>query len=94
MSLRNLRRIFAVAYLALFTFVFIDFSETFSSGFINGLLYLQFIPSLLKFLKVGGLIATGFIVVLLLTFLFGRAYCSFLCPLGILQDIMARIRAK
>ncbi len=94
LSLKNLRRIIAAVYLALFTFIFIDFSENFSSGFINGLLYLQFTPSLLKFLKVGGLIATGFIVVLLLTLLFGRAYCSFLCPLGILQDIMARLRAK
>ncbi len=29
---------------------------------------------------------------LLLTLLFGRVYCSFICPLGILQDIVFRIR--
>lgn len=31
-------------------------------------------------------------VLLLLTLLFGRVYCSFICPLGILQDIVFRIR--
>ena len=31
-------------------------------------------------------------VLLLLTLLFGRVYCSFVCPLGILQDIVFRIR--
>jgi ferredoxin len=93
-SLKRLRQIIAAIYFALFAFVFIDFSNTFSSGFINGLLYLQFTPSVLKFIKVGGLLATGFIVVLLLTFLFGRVYCSVICPLGILQDLIARIRIK
>ncbi len=42
---------------------------------------LQFIPAVLA------LNAGAFIVVLLLTVLFGRVYCSVLCPLGILQDV-------
>lgn len=41
---------------------------------------LQFIPAVLA-LNVG-----AFIVVVLLTVLFGRVYCSVICPLGILQD--------
>jgi len=42
---------------------------------------LQFIPAVLA------LNAGAFIVVLLATVLFGRIYCSVICPLGILQDV-------
>ena len=47
---------------------------------------LQFLPSLmaLNFLVVAG--------ILLLTFLFGRIYCSFICPLGVFQDVVIWIR--
>jgi polyferredoxin/formate hydrogenlyase subunit 6/NADH:ubiquinone oxidoreductase subunit I len=41
---------------------------------------LQFIPAVLA------LNAGAFIVLVLLTVLFGRIYCSVICPLGILQD--------
>lgn len=30
-------------------------------------------------------------LLLLATVLFGRVYCSFICPLGILQDLLARL---
>ena len=36
------------------------------------------------------ILATGFIVVILFTILFGRIYCSSVCPLGTLQDIVSR----
>ena len=42
---------------------------------------LQFIPAVLA------LNAGAFIVVLLVTVLFGRLYCSVFCPLGVLQDV-------
>ena len=42
---------------------------------------LQFIPAILA------LNAGAFIVVLLATLLFGRIYCSVICPTGILQDV-------
>jgi ferredoxin len=35
--------------------------------------------------------ATGFVFVLILTLLFGRIYCSSVCPLGTLQDIISRL---
>lgn len=94
LSLRWLRTVVAIIYFTLFVFAFIDFSSTFSSGFLNGLLYLQFTPSVLKFIRVGGILATGFFAVSLLTLLFGRVYCSMICPLGIFQDIVARFRTK
>lgn len=93
-SLRFIRKVVATIFLILFAFAFIDFSNTLSPSFLKGLLYLQFTPSVLKFIKVGGLIATGFIVVTILTLLIGRVYCSALCPLGILQDLISRIRFK
>lgn len=93
-SLKRIRQIFAAIFFLLFSFSFIDFSSTLPPKFLNWLLYFQFTPSVIKFIKVGGFFATGFIVILLLTFFFGRIYCSALCPLGILQDLMARFRAK
>ncbi|MCX6325200.1 MAG: 4Fe-4S binding protein, partial [Bacteroidia bacterium] len=40
------------------------------------------------------LAAAGFIFVLVLTLLSGRTYCSFLCPLGIGQDLFSRIGGR
>ena len=38
--------------------------------------------------------AAGFIIILIFTLLFGRVYCSWLCPLGILQDVFTFISRK
>jgi polyferredoxin len=35
----------------------------------------------------------GAFLLLLLTFVFGRVYCSVICPLGILQDVFSRLTA-
>ena len=56
------------------------------------LLKIQAAPSLMKTIaafSVGALVTV--IIILLVTFLFGRFYCSVICPLGILQDIVAFI---
>jgi polyferredoxin len=42
----------------------------------------------------GTAIALGFVLVLVLTFLGGRIYCSTICPLGILQDVIIFLRRK
>ncbi|WP_459918869.1 4Fe-4S binding protein [Desulfocicer niacini] len=55
------------------------------------LIYLQFVPSLLKFLRQMAMGATGFIVVLALTLVCGRIYCATSCPLGTLQDLISRL---
>lgn len=59
------------------------------------LLRLQLIPSVLRFLAlfftVSGL---GFVLILLLTYLFGRVYCSSICPLGTLQDIFIGVSRR
>ena len=52
----------------------------------------QFVPSVLGTLNWVGVSVAALAILLALTLLFGRVYCSFLCPLGILQDIVFRIR--
>ncbi len=90
-ALKHIRTVFAVLVLLLFAFLFIDFRGTLGEEAFGPILYLQFVPSLLKFLIAGVAAATGFIVIILLTLLTGRTYCSFLCPLGILQDVISRV---
>jgi polyferredoxin len=92
--LRKFRILFSALVLICFFLIFIDFKNLIPAKYINALLYLQFIPSFLKFYDLGTLAAAGFFAVLILTFLTGRTYCSFLCPLGIGQDIFSRIGGR
>jgi polyferredoxin len=93
-SLRKFRIVFSAVVLTCFILVFVDFRSLIPEKYINYLLYLQFIPSLLKYIDLKTMAAGGFIVILLLTLLSGRTYCSFLCPLGIGQDLFSRIGGK
>ena len=92
--LKKIRVAVSLIILLLITFVFIDFSNTFSGDIIQAILFLEFIPSLLNFIKIAGFAAIGFIFIILLSLLFGRIYCSTICPLGTLQDIVIWIRKK
>ena len=91
---KPLRVTVALSVLLLITFIFVDFHHILPAFWYKYLTYLQFIPSTFKFIKVVGLISTGFIVVLLLTLFFGRIYCSIICPLGILQDVVSFVSRK
>lgn len=48
----------------------------------------QFTPALVSIFTGSAL---AFVLLMVLTLLFGRVYCSFLCPLGIFQDIVTRV---
>ena len=83
-------------YTALFFFfstsvLFLDIVHLIPTKFVPYILYFQFVPSSIKFINQYSLLATGFIFVILVTILFGRLYCSSVCPLGTLQDIISRI---
>lgn len=82
--LRKIRIVLSVLLFALITFYFIDFAGILPNSF-HRLAHIQFIPALISF-SVGILL---FLIVL--TLLFGRVYCSTICPMGILQDVVARI---
>lgn len=80
--------------LVLIAFAFFDFLELMPDKLIKGSVWLQFVPSVLLFSKVFTIASMGFVVVLILTLLFGRVYCSAFCPLGILQDVILRIAKR
>lgn len=82
--LQKIRQACAIACFALITLLFLDFTGTLHAWF-GWLAKIQFLPAVLA-LNVG-VIA----LLLLLTFVFGRIYCSVLCPLGVFQDAAARI---
>ena len=75
--------IFIAALLA-----FLNFSMGWET---NHILHIQFVPALLSLAAVTLGVALPLIILLLLTLIFGRVYCSFLCPTGILQDIIGRL---
>jgi ferredoxin len=93
-ALRKIRIIFSLLILILLVSVFVDFRHFIPNGYINVFTSLQFIPNTMKFLNVGTIATAGFMVVLGLTLISGRSYCSFLCPLGILQDVFSRTGGK
>jgi ferredoxin len=90
--LKILRLVLALFFILSIGFIFLDFRELFPDGLYTGITFLQFVPSIIKFLTTFGLVSAGFIAVVLLTSLFGRVYCSAICPLGILQDLVSRVR--
>ncbi len=92
--LRRIRIVFSTLVFIFFFVVFVDFKSIIPAKYINILMFFQFIPSLLKYYDLRTLAAGGFIIVILLTFITGRTYCSFLCPLGIGQDLNSRIGGR
>ncbi|CCY35564.1 putative uncharacterized protein [Tannerella sp. CAG:118] len=85
--LRTIRLTVAIVCFILITLLFLDFTGTLHTWF-GWLAKIQFLPALLA-LNIGVLI-----FLILLTFLFGRIYCSIICPLGIFQDIISWIAGK
>ncbi len=79
--LRKIRIIVAVAVLICVTALFTDFTGT-ASRWWGWLAEIQFVPALLS-LNVAALA-----VLALMTVVFGRVYCSAICPLGIMQDFI------
>jgi ferredoxin len=95
MKLKTLKKIRVIVSLAFFLamgLIFLDITFSIPAIVYDAVVYFQFVPSLLKFLTVATLSASGFIIVIGLTLFFGRVYCSFLCPLGVLQDVLTCTR--
>ena len=96
--LKLLRVFFSLLLMAGMAFLFLDFTSSVGTAWYRRLTYLSFVPSLDLFVQslIHGLALTawGWLAVLILTLLFGRVYCSFLCPLGVLQDIISFLSRK
>jgi ferredoxin len=92
--LKRFRVIFSGLVLVLFLIVFIDFTNLIPEKVYDTTLFLQFIPSLLIFKKLFTIAGVGFILIIAINLIWGRVYCSFICPLGILQDVISFIAKK
>ena len=92
--LKSFRIGISILFFTLIAFLFLDFRNLGVQAVAGEVLYLQFVPSLLKFLDAAAFGAAGFIAVLILTALFGRVYCSTICPLGTLQDVIGFVFRK
>ncbi len=95
--LKPLRVCVAAAFFIATALIFLDIWETGINTVADNLLFLQFVPSAVKFMNHPAVGAIGFIVVIMITLLLGRVYCSAICPLGIFQDLISRVfsnRAK
>lgn len=93
--LRPFRLIFGILFLLGFLIIFSDVKAVVPSRVYTFFTSLQFVPSILKLIVVhSGLLTAGFILIILFTLLFGRVYCSFFCPLGILQDFISFVSRK
>ncbi len=85
--LRKIRISLAAVMIIIATALFLDISGLLHI-YLGWVAKIQFLPALLA-LNVGILAA-----LVVLTFLFGRVYCSVICPLGIMQDIFAWLGRK
>lgn len=80
--LRKIRILLAAICFVLITLLFLDFTGTLHAWF-GWLAKVQFLPAVLA-LNLGVVVA-----LILVTWLFGRVYCSVICPLGVMQDIVS-----
>jgi polyferredoxin len=89
-KLKWIRVALALLVFILVTLNYLYFANS-KASFLAPVLHLQFVPALLGIFSGT---AIFLIIILIVTFLFGRVYCSVLCPLGIYQDIVARIALR
>lgn len=80
--LRKIRIAVAVFSIVFLSLVFLDFTGVYAAGFAY-LTKIQLVPAILS----GSLLLLG--LWLVVTLFCGRVYCSVICPLGIMQDILA-----
>ena len=85
--LRKIRLTLAVLFFLTITALFLDFTGSIHA-WLGWTARIQFLPALLA-LNVG-IVA----LLILLTLLAGRIYCSVICPLGVFQDIVSWISGK
>lgn len=82
--LKKLRVALAVVFWVGITLLLLDFTGVLHH-YLGWMAKIQFLPAVLA-LNVGVIVG-----LVLLTLLFGRVYCSVICPLGIFQDLISRI---
>ena len=85
--LRKIRITLAVLFFVGITLLLLDFTGTLHH-WLGWMAKVQFLPALLA------LNAVVLIALVLLTLVFGRIYCSVICPLGVMQDVVSHLNRK
>lgn len=85
--LRKTRIALATIFFMAITLMFLDFTGTLHH-WLSWMAKIQFLPAVLA------LNVIVIIALVVLTLIFGRIYCSVICPLGVFQDVIARLRRK
>ena len=85
--LRKIRLTLAVLFFTFITLLFLDFTGTLHTWF-GWMAKIQFLPAVLA-LNVGVIL-----LLVVLTLVFGRVYCSVVCPLGVFQDVVSWISGR
>lgn len=82
--LKKTRTVLALVFLTGITLLFLDFTGAIHL-YLGWMAKLQLLPAVLA----GNVIVVAFFV--LVTLLFGRTYCSIICPMGVMQDVFTWI---
>lgn len=85
--LKKIRIITASLFFILLTLLFLDFTGALHQWF-GWLAKIQLIPAILA------VNVAIILVLIILTLLFGRIYCSVICPLGVFQDCISHVSGK
>ena len=85
--LRKIRTLLAVLVFAAITLLFVDFTGTLHH-WLSWLAKIQLLPAVMA------LNVVVIVALVALTLVFGRIYCSVICPLGIMQDVFGWLGKK
>ena len=85
--LRKIRLTLAILFFAAITLLFLDFTGTLHA-WLGWMAKIQFLPAVLA-LNVGVIL-----VLVALTLVLGRVYCSVICPLGVMQDVVSWLSGR
>lgn len=85
--LRKIRLTLAALFFTAVTLLFLDFTGTLHA-WLGWMAKIQFLPALLA-------VNVGVVLLLVvLTWVFGRVYCSVICPLGVMQDVISWLNGR
>jgi ferredoxin len=90
-KLRKIRIYVSLSFFILTSLLFLELSSSYAQDFSDAILFFQFIPSLISFIHTTAIAAIGFFLFMIVALFFGRIYCSTVCPLGFLIDVLNRI---
>jgi ferredoxin len=97
MELKDLKRariVVSVGVFVVVSYLFLDLGNSVSPWLSSSVVAFQLLPALTKTLVSLGLWSIGAVAILVITLLVGRVYCSSLCPLGTLQDVVIHLAGR